>query len=261
MRGLKRGIVVRRPARPGPAMALAVMAVVAVAALMPVVWAPGALAAGEAAEEDSPSSGLFVTGEGEVMIQADIAYVSLGVENFARTTTEAQRDNARATTAVIQRLVGAGVPADRIKSAGFGLYASSSFDKNKGTERIDGYRVTNRLSVTVTDLSRVGAVVDAAIAAGATHIYEVRFTAQDTSQVKADALRRAVAEARAKAEVIAESLGLKLGRVVSAVDEVSAFGPPLLMRMKGAADAAPTPFLPGDVKVTARVTVQFALDR
>jgi uncharacterized protein YggE len=152
-------------------------------------------------------------GDGEVPLPADLAYVNLGVENTGRNTTEAQRENARVTTAVIQRLVAQGVPADRIKSAGFGLYPQTTYDKPSGTEKITGYRVSNRLSVAVTDLARVGAVVDSAIAAGATN-----------------------------------------------VDDVSSAGPPVLMRMK-AADAAPsTPFLPGEVKVHARVTVQFALD-
>jgi hypothetical protein len=189
-----------------------------------------------------------------------MADINLGVEYTGRTTTEAQRENARVTTAVIQRLVAQGVPADRIKSAGFGLYPQTTYDQQSRTERLTGYRVSNRLTVTVTDLSRVGAVVDAAIAAGATNVFDVSFTAQDVSSVKAEALRRAVADARAKAEAIAAALGVKLGRVLSAADDTTSAGPPVLMRLKSAEAASPTPFLPGGVKVHARVAVQFALE-
>lgn len=219
-----------------------------------------AFGAGELPTLGEASLGLFVTGEGEVALPADTAYVNLGIENTARTTAEAQRDNARVTTAVIQCLLAQGVPADRIKSAGFGLYPQTTFDPQSRTERLTGYRVSNRLTVTLTDLSNVGAVVDAAIAAGATNVYDVSFTARDVSSIQAAALRKAVLDARAKAQAMAESLGVKVGRVLSATDDVSAAGPPVLMRLKSADSAATTPFLPGEVRVRAQVTVQFALE-
>lgn len=208
---------------------------------------------------DGPAAGIFVFGQGEVSAPVDVAYLSLAVEIQARTTTEAQRENARLTTAVIQRLVGVGIPVEKIKSAGFALYPVTSIDPKSGKPRSDGYQVTNRLSVTVTDLSRVGPAVDAAIAAGATNVSDVQFTAEDLGKVQVEALRRAAANARERAQTIAEALGLKLGPAVSVTDETSTAGPPVLYRMKAAGEAAATPFLPGEARVQARVTVQFSL--
>ncbi|MGE5508631.1 MAG: SIMPL domain-containing protein [Chitinophagales bacterium] len=217
-----------------------------------------ALAAGEPANGGS----LFVTGEGEVALQADVAHVQLAVETLAKTTVEAQRENARLTTAVVTRLGGLGLPKDAIKSAGFSIHPVTTYDAAKGKQLLTGYQVNNRLSVTVKDLDRVGTVVDTAVAAGATTVYDVTFTTANVSAAEAEALRRACAQARRKAETMSGALGLTLGKVLSVSDEVSTSGPPYLMYAKasGAADAAPsTPFMPGEVKVRARVTVQFAI--
>lgn len=225
-----------------------------------VLFLVGALPAG-AAGEAGPGGGLFATGEGEVTLQADVAYVQLAVETFAKTTVEAQRENARLTTAVIGRLAGLGLPKDAIQSAGFSVHPVMVYDNTKRKQQLTGYQVSNRLSVTVRDLVKVGAVVDGAVGAGANAIYDVTFTAEDVSAAKAEALRRACAEVKAKAQVMSDALGLKLGKALSVSDEVSPSNPPYVLYAKSAAgDAAPTtPFVPGEIRIRARVTAQFAL--
>jgi uncharacterized protein YggE len=231
-------------------------------AITAFVFLVGGVPAGAVSGTET-GGGLFVTGDGEVMLKADVAYVQLAVETFAKTTVEAQRENARLTTAVIVRLGGLKLSEDAIKSAGYSVRPVMVYDNTKGKQELTGYQVNNQLSVTVADLEKVGAVVDTAVAAGANAVYDVTFTASDVSGVQAEALRLACAEARAKATVIADSLGVKLGRVLSVADEAPASTQPYLRYAKAgvAAEAAPpTPFLPGEVKVRARVTVQFDID-
>ncbi|MDI6871999.1 MAG: SIMPL domain-containing protein [Bacillota bacterium] len=222
------------------------------------------LGATPGAAEGPEKTELSVTGEGEVALQPDVAYVTLGVETQAKRALEAQQENARLITSVIQRLAALGVPQERVRSSGFHVYPVRVYDKNSGVDRLVGYRVSHRITVTLTELDKVGPVIDGAVAAGANNVDDVRFFVEDLGRVKLEALRRAAGEARAKAEVMAQALGATLGRVVAVSDE-TAMGPSSFLAREAfskgdlAGAAAPTPILPGELTVRARVTVRFAL--
>lgn len=227
--------------------------------LLGLLGAAPARAAGEPALSE-----VAVVGEGEVSAQPDVAYVVLGVETQAKSALEAQRENARLITAVIQRLSALGVAAQDVESSGFSLFPVRVYDKEGGGERTAGYRVSNRVSVTLTDLAKVGPVIDGAVAAGANNVQQVSFSVREPWRLQQEALRRAAGAAEAKAAVLADALGARLGAVLEVVDE-TAGGPPVLFAKevfgRGEADAGPTPILPGELEVRARVRVRFALDR
>lgn len=221
-----------------------------------------ALGTAAATAEESLLADIRVTGEGEVALRPDVAYVTMAVETHAGTALEAQRENARRITAVVTRLLACGVPQEGIESSGFSLYPERVYDKEAGGDRVSGYRVTNQVTVTWTDLDKVGNIIDAAVGAGANQVARVTFSVADPGRAKQEALRKAAAEARTKAETLAQALGVRLGRVLSAAEETAGFDPPVFAvreRTFGAGDAS-TPLFPGELTLRARVAVRFAIE-
>ncbi len=142
-----------------------------------------------------------------------------------------------------------------------GLDVSPTWEHD-GTRSIrTGFTVTNRIAAIVRDLERVGAVLDAGLEAGATGLDGVRFDLADAAADTTEARRLAVLDARSRARTIAKAAGGRLGALV-AVAEAGA-PVPLPRRearmMAMAADAAPTPVIPGSVEVTVSVTAEWEL--
>ncbi len=122
-----------------------------------------------------------------------------------------------------------------------------------GPPQITGYTVTNVFRVTDDDLANVGTVIDAATRAGANDIERIRFTLKDERAAKANALRVATVDARAKANALASALGLQVTRIRS-VDESSPTPRPLF-DLALRASGATTPIVAGTIETTATVTL------
>ena len=209
----------------------------------------------------SGAARITVTGTGRVERPADTAHGTFVIEASRPTAAEARAAAAETATAVLAALSEAGVgPADR-RTAGLDVQPTWEHDGNRPVRT--GFTVSNRIAALVRDLERVGAVLDAGLNAGATGLEGVRFELANPDGDATEARRLAVADARQRATTIAEAAGGSLGALV-AVHEGPAPIPfpgaqPRLMAM--AAEAAPTPVLPGSVEVTVTVTAEWALDR
>ena len=125
-------------------------------------------------------------------------------------------------------------------------------------QRIAGFDARNTITVTLDDVSRVGAVLDAAIKAGANEVQSVSFELKDDTEVRSRALRQAVQNARLKADAIAAGMGMRAGSVVEAAESgAQSIHPMVLGRV--AMEAASTPMQPGQVQVRGSVTVVYFL--
>lgn len=198
-------------------------------------------------------SGIAVAGEGQVSGKPDIAYISIGVQTQARNASQAHQENATAMDRIVARVRGLGIPEKDIRTSGLSLHPI--FEKE---QRLAGYRATNNLTVTVTDLGIVGKALDEAVAAGANTAGSIRFGFKDEENLRQQALEAAAKNARAKAEALARGLGLQI-KAVEAVQEEGVVVP--MPRAIGAemALAAPlTPVMPGELTITARVRVTFS---
>jgi uncharacterized protein YggE len=179
--------------------------------------------------------------------------INLGVQTQASDAADALRENSRRMQAVIQALHALGIAPDDISTYAVNLYPN--YDPNgSGT---NGFAAENDVAVTVHDLSLVGRAIDAAVGAGANLSSGVSFTVSDSSRGVSDALRRAVADARSKAEALAEAAGATLGDVVSITESNDGFGPPIFADAKGAAES--TPVSPPQIQTSVSVTVVWAL--
>lgn len=208
----------------------------------------------------SPLQPSIVTrGQAIVTARPDRAFVTIAAESRSRNSADAQKQNASAMTAVLQKIEQAGVPKDAVRTVGYEL--QPEFDYANGRQTFRNYVARNTVEVRLDDIDRVGIVIDAAAAGGATTITGIRFDVRNRAALERDALRQAVADARARAEAAAAGAGATIDRIVR-IEEDADYEPPRPM-MRMAAQAierdATTPVEPSTIEIQARVTLTVSL--
>jgi uncharacterized protein YggE len=199
---------------------------------------------------------ISVTGEGIVQTVPDQATLSLGVTTNGATAAAAMAANTTAMTAVIARLKAAGIAEADLQTSNLFLSANwGGYDG--GAPKVIDYAASNMLNVRLRDIASLGEVLDAAVTDGANAVNGITFGLADPKPAMDEARTRAVADARARAEVLAAAAGVDLGAIVS-ITEGGAFPGPAPMFRADAA-AAPVPVETGEVAITANVTVTWAL--
>lgn len=208
-----------------------------------------------AQEPATPQTPVIVTvGEAAVRRAPDRAFVTVSVETRAKSPREAQRLNAEAMTAVQQRLTQARIAKESIRTTGYDLQQEFDFVQGKRVPR--EFAARNGVEVRVDDIARTGDVVDAVVQSGATSVSGIRFDLQDRDTAERDALRLAVADARARADAAATGAGRTVDRVLRIEDsrEMS-IAPPRPMMTMARAEAPQTPIEAGLIEIRARVTL------
>ncbi len=201
---------------------------------------------------------IVTTGEGVVKLAPDRVWVSIAAESRAKSPRDAQRANADAMTAVLGRLKGTGLPADAVRTSGYDL--QPEFDYTNGKQILRGYIARNSIEVRVDDIARVGEILDLAVGSGATSVSGVRFDLKDRTAAEREALKRAVADAKARGEAAAAGAGVTIDRVVRIEEQrnlVQDPRPVMMMRREAmVADASSgPPITPGELEVRALVTI------
>ena len=221
-------------------------------ALFWIAWL-GAVAAQEPPAAQTPV--IVTSGEAVVRRAPDRAFVTVSVETRAKSPREAQRLNAEAMTAVQQRLTQARIAKESIRTTGYDLQQEFDFVQGKRVPR--EFAARNGVEVRVDDIARTGDIVDAAVQSGATSVSGIRFDLQDRDTAEREALRLAVADARARADAAATGAGRTVDRVLRIEDsrDMSIAPPRPMMTMARAAEAPQTPIEPGLIEIRARVTL------
>ena len=203
-------------------------------------------------------SRLSVTGEGMARIAPDMATVQLGVTTQGDSAKAAMDQNSDQQAAVVKALTDAGIDEAQIQTSGLNLNPLMKYDEDRAPT-VTGYQASNMVSVRVTDLARLGEVLDAIVSAGANEINGIEFSREDGADALDDARKQAVADARRKAEVLAEAAGLTLGPVLSIRDSQSSGGRPRPMMRMEAAMADSVPVQAGEMEMSSRVDIDYAL--
>jgi uncharacterized protein len=197
-----------------------------------------------------------VTTAGEGMVQAvpDRAWVSITAESRAGNPREAQRRNAEAMTPVLDKLRAAGIPGDAIRTTSYDLQQEWDFVNGRRVSR--GYVARNSVDVRVDAIDRVGELLEIAVSSGATSVGGVRFDVKDLAKLEREALRLAVADARAKAETMVEAAGRTIQRILRIEESGTPSRPMPVMAMarEAAASDAP-PIAVGQMEIRAQVTL------
>jgi uncharacterized protein YggE len=210
-------------------------------------------AQGQVASAPAGPTGITVTGVGSVKAAPDRAEFSFGVETQGQTADEALAKNSTAVQKVINAIKGTGVAASDIQTQQVSVYPRYSSDG----QQIVGFTATNSVSVKIRDVSKAGAVVEAAVKAGANQVYGPTFSIAEQSGLYKEALNDAYADARSKAETLATVTGVSLGKVINVVEGGGFF--PVPLAGGAAADEAAPPIEPGLQEIQASLTVTFAI--
>jgi uncharacterized protein YggE len=225
-----------------------VAALLAVAVAFAGVGRPGS-ARGSAVDT---ARGVTVTGTASVATVPNRASFSFGVSTTAATASQASAANAQKAQEVIAALLAAGVAKADLQTQDVSVQPSWS-DEGKP----DGFTAHSALAAKVRNVSRAGSVVNAAVGAGANETSGPSFERSDRDELYRSALRRAFADARAKAQTMAGEADASLGRVLSI--EESAAAQPVPYYGGAALESAKTPVEPGTQETQATVTVTFSL--
>lgn len=241
---------------------------------------PGSFAGsstGSVAASGDAQTGISVTGSGKASAAPDLAVLSLGVEAFAGSVTEARDRAAGAMDQVVKFLLTSGTAEKDIQTRHFNIsprYTSREITRCLGPDNTDcfkdrerviiGYQVTNQLSVKVRDLDAVGSLIDGVTAAGGDLIrfQGVNFSIEDTQALEVEARAAAVADLMAKANQIADLTGVVLGKPVF-ITEVGHSAPKTLAMTDraflGMEAAVETPILTGELDVVITLQARYAI--
>ena len=209
------------------------------------------------------SGGITVVGQGEAQGKPDQAFVTVGVEITAPTVDEATSQNAAIIEQITTALDEMSIAADDIQTSNYSLWAEQRYDEQNGSQSITGYHVTNQVNVTIRDINAVSDVLAAVTTAGANSIYGVSFGVADTAALEAQAREAAIADARARAQSLADLAGVELGDVQTITEVIGASAPMPMVANGGfdmaVAESAAPGISPGQLSVNTRIQVTFAI--
>ncbi|HEY2068858.1 MAG TPA: SIMPL domain-containing protein [Rhizomicrobium sp.] len=220
--------------------------------LLLAVWAAPAMA-------DAPQRLLVVTGQGEASAVPDQASLTAGVVTSGRTAATALAANAQAMNAVFDRLKTAGIPAHDIQTTGLSVEPQYTQATNSAPQRLTGYQAQNSVAVVLTDLTKLGATIDALVASGANTIGDISFGFRDNAALLVQARKAAVADAIARAHVLADAAGVTLGPIANITDESNSAEPQGGVVLGYVRADKPTPMAPGEKRIDASVTISWEI--
>lgn len=213
------------------------------------------------AQDRTPTTGnaklqtrITVGGDAIVQAQPDTAIMTVSVVTQAKRAIDAQQENATKTDAVVRALKAAAGTGAEVKTSGYSLQPMRVYRENQ-PPTITGYEARNSVTLTTSDLPKLGNVIDAVGQAGANDVTGISFTLRQDRPARDRALQEATREALSKARVMAQALG---GRVVgiAEVQEEGFIRPPQPVYQAEAfmkRDAVTTPIEIGSLDITSRV--------
>ncbi|MCL6741122.1 SIMPL domain-containing protein [Sphingomonas sp. RB56-2] len=204
---------------------------------------------------------LDISATGEVTRVPDMAIISAGVQTLRPTATAAIEQNAAQMEQVRAALKRAGIEDRDIQTSSINLNPEYQYDQNQ-PPRLTGYRASNTLNVKFRDLKRTGAILDALVAQGANSISGPNLTIDKPESALDEARAKAIVNGRARADLYARALGMRVVRLLS-VSESGGYAPPppmpMVMMAQERGAGADTKIDPGTQQVQVSVSMSFEL--
>jgi uncharacterized protein len=214
------------------------------------------------------SNTLSLTGTATTMVKPDKVTVSLGVETTNKTANTALAANSKIMNKVIDTLKAAGVKDNETSTSSFSIspnYNYSQQPSSSATRRITGFTVSNTIQIQSTEINNTSKWIDTAIDAGANIVNRIDFALSDKKleEAKNTLIKQAMQDARAKADIVASTAGMKVVGIRSiSLNELPVQPPPTpipLAKQSLAAEARPTPIVSGQEEVTTNIGVIFLI--
>ena len=175
-----------------------------------------------ACADEKDETEINVNGNGEVLVAADTAVITLGITTQNKDVLEAQNTVNAAIEKIRTALIENGIKKEDINTDRLRIYAV--YDYSKDVEQLTAYNASSYLAIRTTDMNMVGTIIDLAFGAGANTLNNIEFSASDTEEASAEALTAAVKDARKKAEIMAAAAGLKITGIESITESYSYSG-------------------------------------
>ncbi len=209
--------------------------------------------------KESPRS-VIVQGMGKIMTTPDQVRLNIQVNTRAETASEAMKQASKKTADVLAVLRGYGLDPKDIQTSRVTVSAILDYQKNIQPPPVIGYTGTNEFSVLFKGkyMEKVGEFLDKAVTLGVSSFSGLMYESSTQREQEQDALTKAAADARSRAQVLAKELGATLGRVMTISESVNSPVPMMRAAMMDAATAA-APVMAGELAITAQVTVSFEL--
>ena len=203
--------------------------------------------------------GISVSGQGEVTATPDLALLTLGVEARAKTVAQARAEAARALTNMVEVLMASGLSESDIQTRHFSIY------HRYVKQEIVGYTVSNQITAKIRDLEASGSIIDKAAEVGGNliRIQGISFSVEDPTELRAQALKKAVQAMVAKAKYMAEAADVELGSLVymtesgGAAPRFDTFAP----RLAFAEDISSTPISVGELDISGTAQGGFSINQ
>jgi len=203
---------------------------------------------------------LSLSADGEARSPPDMATITLGVDTTESSAGRAMAANATRMTSVISALKAAGLSSRDLRTLNISLSPQYAYDQGQ-PPRLTGYQVSNQVVVTINDLARLGAAVDAVVAAGATSVGQISFGLSNPVAAENSARVAAVKALADKAALYAQATGYRVSRLVNLSEgggvEPGPVRPMAVMALQKA--AAPTPVEAGELKVRVAISGVYEL--
>ena len=235
-----------------------------VAGILALTGCSGGAQAGTTVVNAATEHVVTVTANSEVKVVPDKAQISVSVSNQADTATECQQDNAQTTNAVIDALQASGVAEKSIQTTNVNMYPRRDYS-SMGTAAIIGYEMTTTLAISDVSIDDIGPLLQTAVAAGATDVGGIQYYSSTYDAAYADALKSAIAAAGEKAQVIASASKVSIGSIVNVTEgyQNTAYrydsGENYLYAAADEAMGEASKAMPGEIGITAQVTVSFSI--
>ncbi len=213
----------------------------------------------QSTQEDEMDHTISVSGSGTVELSPDIAYLSVGVTVENKDPKKAMDGLTAKANAIVEALKKAGVKKEDIKTTNLSLYPYYSWDPDTGKQTLEGYRANESFSVKST-LENAGSLLTIASENGATDIGGIAFDVSNRDEIKLQAIEKAMADARAKADASLKGTNYKVtGIKTISIESAPVY--PIYRNMYAKEDAvANVPVEGGTIGVDATVTVIFTFD-
>ena len=208
-------------------------------------------------------STISVSGEGLIEVAPDRATISVGVVTRDKNAAKVQNDNSRIANEIIKAIAALGIDKKNIRTGNYNFHQYYRQENNKRVA--DGYEANNTVIIIVDDLNLVGKVIDRSLSNGANNIDALEFGIKDKSSLQNEAIRLAVRDARAKAEVVAAEFGKNIIAVKNISVNSGYISAPrankMMMAEMSMDSGFETPIESGTLTCSANVHVEFEISR
>ena len=216
------------------------------------------------ANADSEHRFITVTGMGEVSAAPDTAWVTSGVNTQAGTAAQALSDNNKLMQEILEVFNDADIEDSHIQTSGFNVHPIYDYSSASNKPRLTGYQVTNSVTAKLTELDKLGDLLDDIVNAGSNQVSGIRFGFDDDEELLDQARTKAMENAMKKAQLYAKSVDAKVGDVVSISETGASLPTPVFRHAEMAqarmADSGSVPVMKGEQEISATVTVVYELD-